>query len=677
MKNALLLAAVASIVLLAGFARAPAAGAAAQSYTGCLSPILNAVYDVAPGEAPAHACVRPAAVIRLSSGDVTSLAAGTGLAGGGDNGDLALSIAPSFRLPQACSNGQTASWNGTAWVCASGASQADFNAFVALLASSGTVNGASNPVHWTKLKGVPAGFADGTDDVGPSYAAGAGLNLTGTTFSVDPTQIQQRITQTCAVGSSIRAIAQDGTVTCQGHSSYTAGEGLALNAGQFSVADGGVTPSKLSFDPTTQEEFNAFSTLLGSTGTINDSANPVDWSKLKDVPAGLADGVDNVGVGGLRDYCGHAQSNPFSFPDAPCRAQLRVVDAAGDAGGFTSLAIGTDGNPVISYFSTAGNGDLVFAHCNDPTCSGDVTHSLIDFLGSVGRYTSLAIGTDGNPVMSYYDATHGDLKVAHCDDPACAGGGETVSTVDATGDAGGYSSLAIGSDGNPVISYQDQELGNDRFLKVAHCNDPACAGGDETVSTVAAGNAGFYTSLAIGTDGNPVVSYETSGSLTVAQCNDPACAGGNEAVSTVDGFGDNSYTSLTIGTDGNPVMSYFDQTFGELRVARCNDPACEGGNETVSSVDTGGDAGAFNSIAIGTDGNPVISYYAGTDADLKVARCNDAACAGGGEAISTVDAAGNVGVFTSVAIGTDGIPVVSYEDATHASLKVARPAVSG
>ena len=60
MKKTLSLAAVASIVLLAGFSRAPAARAAVPSYTGCLSPILNAIYDVAPGDAPAHACVRPA-----------------------------------------------------------------------------------------------------------------------------------------------------------------------------------------------------------------------------------------------------------------------------------------------------------------------------------------------------------------------------------------------------------------------------------------------------------------------------------------------------------------------------------------------------------------------------------------------------------------------------------------
>jgi hypothetical protein len=42
------------------------------------------------------------------------------------------------------------------------------------LSTAGTVNDAYNPVDWTKLKGVPAGFADGTDDAG---GAGDGHSL--------------------------------------------------------------------------------------------------------------------------------------------------------------------------------------------------------------------------------------------------------------------------------------------------------------------------------------------------------------------------------------------------------------------------------------------------------------------------------------------------------------------
>ena len=72
--------------------------------------------------------------------------------------------------------------------------------------------------------------ADGTvvcelDDVGPSYSAGTGLSLTGTVFSIatggvgsaqiNNTQVQSRVAGACAAGSSISSINADGTVACE------------------------------------------------------------------------------------------------------------------------------------------------------------------------------------------------------------------------------------------------------------------------------------------------------------------------------------------------------------------------------------------------------------------------------------------------------------------------------
>ena len=39
--------------------------------------------------------------------------------------------------------------------------------------------------------------------------------------------------------------------------------------------------------------------------------------------------------------------------------------------------------------------------------------------GRVGSNTSIAIGQDGRPVISYYDETNTALKVARCNDPPC------------------------------------------------------------------------------------------------------------------------------------------------------------------------------------------------------------------------------------------------------------------
>ena len=47
------------------------------------------------------------------------------------------------------------------------------------------------------------------------------------------------------------------------------------------------------------------------------------------------------------------------------------------------------------------------------------TLTAVDTVGGVGQYTSLSIGADGLPVISYYDITNVDLKVAKCANAFC------------------------------------------------------------------------------------------------------------------------------------------------------------------------------------------------------------------------------------------------------------------
>jgi len=113
----------------------------------------------------------------------------------------------------------------------------------------------------------------------------------------------------------------------------------------------------------------------------------------------------------------------------------------------------------------------------------------LDSTGNVGKYTSITIGTDGLPVISYYDMSNGDLKVAHCSDTACTSVSTTI--LDSTGDIGWYTSITIGADGLPVISYWD---GSNYDLKVAHCNDIACTSASITTLD-SIGNVGHHTSI--------------------------------------------------------------------------------------------------------------------------------------------------------------------------------------
>lgn len=406
-----------------------------------------------------------------------------------------------------------------------------------------------------------------TQDSDTTYAAGFGLGLNGTTFDVVTNTIQARVTGSCSVGKTIRAIRADGSVECQ-------------------------------------------------------------------------------------------HDAPLNRAQAPDSNILSTLDFAGNIGSYTSITIGSDGLPIISYRDST-NDDLKVAHCMNTACTGAHIATL-DWTGDVGAYTSIAIGSDGLPVISYYDNTNGDLKVAHCDNPGC--NTATTTAVDTTGDVGYYSSIAIGTRGMPVISYYDHT--NDD-LKVAVCIDLGCS--SATISTVdSTGNVGLYTSITIGVDGMPVISYydNTGDNLKVAHCDNLTCT--SASTNTADTTGNvGLYTSITIGVDGLPVISYFDNTNDDLKIAHCNDLDCTSG--AINAIDTAGNVGSYTSITIGADGLPVIGYYDATNANLKVAHCTDPVCTSASSTV--IDSSTNLNAYIAITIGADGLPVISYYDATDDDLK--------
>src|SRR6185503_2864659 len=160
------------------------------------------------------------------------------------------------------------------------------------------------------------------------------------------------------------------------------------------------------------------------------------------------------------------------------------------------------------------------------------------------------------------------------------------------------------------------------------------------------------------------------------KCGNPGCTSGNSVVTVddpPDGHSVGAFSAIALGADGRPVIGYLDLTALTLKVAKCGDAACAAGNviTTVDDPPNGNLIGGHISIAIGADGRPVVAYHDQTAGALKVAHCGDAACAAG-NTLSAVDDPQNatVGLYTSIAVGADGLPIVSYRDVTGGALKV-------
>ncbi|UCE66686.1 MAG: hypothetical protein JSU85_01320 [Candidatus Zixiibacteriota bacterium] len=124
-----------------------------------------------------------------------------------------------------------------------------------------------------------------------------------------------------------------------------------------------------------------------------------------------------------------------------------------------------------------------------------------------GLYNSMAIDSEDNPHIAYYDEDFNDLRYAYFN-------GETwsVEVVDSIGDAGLYCSIALDSQNVPHISYQQEYLGYHWSLKYA---TPADTGWykifvDCSYDTSIA-EIGEYSSIAINNDGYPCISYTQNG----------------------------------------------------------------------------------------------------------------------------------------------------------------------
>jgi len=323
-----------------------------------------------------------------------------------------------------------------------------------------------------------------------------------------------------------------------------------------------------------------------------------------------------------------------------------VVVSGFNVGLYSSLAINSNTNyPMIVCYSPDAQ-NIIYSVWEGsswiPPSTG-LPHPL-DF----GRFCSIALNATNADFVSYYESVNGDLLIS---------GPYSAEVIDSIGDVGQYSSIAVNPVTNTIaISYYDASNGN---LKVA-VNASGSGWTNTTVDSI--GDVGLYTNMVFMgiNDTMSVVYYDaTNHALKNAWQWGGAGPWYNMTIDSLGPTGDVGKwpSQFTIGD--NWWCSYYDQTNGDLKFQ-----SFVGYSIGVAVPDSVGDVGEYTSIGVNSTGRVFISYYDNTSKDLKLAWNESSAWYN-----MTLDSTGDVGLYTSLKIGSDDVVQISYYDATNKDLK--------
>ncbi len=283
---------------------------------------------------------------------------------------------------------------------------------------------------WGSLTAVPAGFADNVDD-DTTYTAGAGLDLTGTVFSVDGSTITPDWTNITNIPANLDLDSTDdfdgawGSLTAvpagfadnvDDDTTYTAGAGLDLTGTVFSVDGSSITP---------------------------------DWTNITNIPAGFADDIDNDTQ--LTDaQVATAVNNEFPNLDTDA-----TDDFDGAWGSLTAVPAGFADNVDDDTTYTAGAGlDLtgtVFS-VNVSSLTGDGTISSSDLTVTGGANAAL-----NNVTLEIAAGAVGTTELADNSVTSAKIVNGTIATADIANDAVSLAKLANGTTSGQMMRWNGSD----------------------------------------------------------------------------------------------------------------------------------------------------------------------------------------------------------------------------
>ncbi|MBI5055171.1 MAG: PKD domain-containing protein [Nitrospirae bacterium] len=229
-------------------------------------------------------------------------------------------------------------------------------------------------------------------------------------------------------------------------------------------------------------------------------------------------------------------------------------------------------------------------------------------------------------------------------------------TVDSSPGVGQYASIAIDSNNSVHISYHDGYR-----LKYA-----TNASGSWNISTIdSTPGVGQYTSIAVDSNNRVHISYYDYSNSDLKYATNES---GSWVAYKINPTGDvGSYSSIAVDSNNRVHISYSEQFVVNLHVDYDLKYATNAsGSWVVSTIDTAGSVGQYSSIAVDSNNKAHIGYYDWDNGDLKYATNLS-----GTWTISVIDSTGYVGQYSSIATDSDNEVHISYYDYTNSDLKYA------
>ncbi len=295
-----------------------------------------------------------------------------------------------------------------------------------------------------------------------------------------------------------------------------------------------------------------------------------------------------------------------------CGEAYPMTGPGADRGRYVSAAVrpALNNRPLAAYYD-ASTGDLMMLDCQDFNCSSAIERTL-ETAGNVGQDTAIAVDpATGLPLIAFYDAGNGDLRLYRCATAVCDSGSSVL--VNGTNDRGHNASMVFA--GSTLwIAYEDRTSGE---LILARSSAPYTTfafstqpGGVEP--TLTADASGFL---------DMVWRETTAHTLQRQRCLNATCSSANQ--STLAGAGRGYRPSSTRLANGNLLVAHYQASTGSLLGSVCPDLPCGTPQALVFNVSAGNTG---KSVMRNAAGLPLLFFQDTIRADVRSTQCTTAAC---------------------------------------------------